>query len=382
MHYTDSQLQQAAHNMATVNRICYWTFVFLFFKSSSADNRKSVKSFVWDERGYLIYCPCMGRFGNQAEHFLGAFGFSKAINRTLILPPWRTYKNIPFDDWFKVKPLSTYHAVILAEDFLTFLAPNYWPPGNRTGWCYLLPSDLSGDCRMKEGNPFGPFWDGLGIDFNTNKVVSISYTQPDKWKEMYPPRKYPVIAMRGAPASFPVEQKYAVLQNYLFWSESIERQANQYIEDNFEGKEFVGIHLRNGVDWINACAHLDKHLLKSYMASPQCLGYEKDASVTKKMCLPPVEEILRLTKNIVVQTRVKIVFVATDKDPMIDKLQRHLKAQKVQIFHYDPWLPQLDIAILEKSTHFIGNCVSSFSSFVTRSRLRDGKPTSFWGYTS
>lgn len=120
----------------------------------------------------------------------------------------------------------------------------------------------------------------------------------------------------------------------------------------------------------------------------------------------------RLVKNAVLKTKAKHIYVATDKNPMKEDLENHLKSLKVfwkhwwiyfpfnsnwclfkwcfdyvsilfqvKVHHLDPWLPQIDLAILGKSELFIGNCISSFTSFVSRQRLVQNKPTEFWGFS-
>ena len=46
-----------------------------------------------------------------------------------------------------------------------------------------------GECKKSfslAGNPFGPFWDGLGVDFDDYVIYNIGYDSYEKnsWKSM------------------------------------------------------------------------------------------------------------------------------------------------------------------------------------------------------
>lgn len=60
-----------------------------------------------------------------------------------------------------------------------------------------------------------------------------------------------VLAFTGAPASFPVQLENRDLHRYLVWSKSIQDQAKNFIRTVLPKGSFVGIHLRNGVDWVS-----------------------------------------------------------------------------------------------------------------------------------
>ena len=110
--------------------------------------------------------------------------------------------------------------------------------------------------------------------------------------------EYPVIALKGAPARFPVLRQDRSNEKYMIWSDAITEQVESYLNKTFRNEKFVGIDLRNGIDWSNAC-DLTKDGMSEFMASTQCLE-STNMQVTRQLCFPDRSVILNDLHDILV----------------------------------------------------------------------------------
>jgi len=270
------------------------------------------------------------------------------------------------------------------KQFMNEFSQRVWPPGMRTAFCYSFRDGKS--CAMKDGNPFGPFWDHFHVDFNShvehNNLFWNSWYEEAaiEWNKRFPRQKYPVMAFHGAPGTFPSLQRNQYLQKYVHFSDHISQKAEDFINNVIKGR-YVAIHLRNGFDMTRVCRDITQDKFESLFSSAQCTGYDRKRALTEEMCHPSEEEIVRKVRKHLKRIDASILFIATDNDPMIELFQHEL-GEKVRIH---TWKEQhdvddtiIDLALLSRADFFIGNCVSSFTAFVRRQRESRNRPFDFF----
>lgn len=347
-------------------------------------------------QGFILYCPCMGRFGNQAEQLLGSLYFAKLLNRTLVLPPFIYYglsqipTLIPFEDIIQVEPLQTYHEVLLLKDFMEQYAPTIWPSGKRRFYCYSNRDSGGNSCDALKGQPFNTFWTNFNISEDDSvfyKPLITNARDANSWRTNYPVSSHPVLVFVGAPSPFPTDKESIPIQKYINLSPNIQREAFRFREKmKFSHKPYISMHIRHGLDWRRACELLrSTEGLSQLFSSNQCTGYDEDANLhgTKiqyDTCLPSFETItsklddtLRDLKTSNQTIDISVVHIATDVDDA--KLWKKLRDTFSQLeFVRNPTAADdiigtmIDIYLMAHADIFIGNCISSFSAFPARIR--------------
>ncbi|XP_071964658.1 GDP-fucose protein O-fucosyltransferase 1-like isoform X2 [Antedon mediterranea] len=353
----------------------------------------------WDPKGYVMYCPCMGRFGSQVDQFLGACHFAKTIGRVLVIPKFIEYQHekghdVPniyksFDDYFNLDKVKEYYPdVILMDEFMDAFGDKEWSEGKRLAYCSEKAAEFNEGACPRKGNPFSEFWDHFDIKFDGSKEWSgdfhfnVEYDQwRQNWEEDYKPKDHPVLAFMSAPAISPLTEVAGKLQEYLEWQPTIVEKCDKIIEENLI-RPYIGIHLRNGADWVRTCQLAEEGEYQQLMSSRQCTGVTHDDTIKidHKMCIQSEEQVIKDLAHVVRKEQPKSIFVATDHESMVEELQEAFP--EIKIFHLDPEKPEHDMYILGQSDHFVGNCVSAFSHYVRRERDVFSKPNTYFGWKS
>lgn len=340
----------------------------------------------------------MGRFGNQAEQLLGSLLFAKSVNRTLVLPPFIHYKGvkppelIPFDRVLKVEPILKYHRVVTLDTFMSGYARESWSNDSRVFYCYgpRASSIEKKHCDGLRGEPFATFWKPIHITQSKSFFYKPLRPLPEyasEWQTRFPVSEQPVITFVSAPSSFPTHQDSVAIQRYIELSEEVREVALKFKRESniSESTKYLSIHLRHGPDWKKACRHLlEDGETTQLFSSDQCTGHYRSQGLALptlkyETCLPSVEHIVSKLKSVLERfessgDRISIVHVATDYDDsqLWDRLMSELP--NVKFFKQDheletPMSSFIDLYLMTRANGFIGNCISSFSAFVTRLRL-------------
>jgi peptide-O-fucosyltransferase len=321
----------------------------------------------------------MGRFGNQVDQLLGAMAVARASGRTLVLPSFIEYQGtqtqfVPFEKYFSVAAVRELVPAVTMEEFMTdpALAASLWPAAQRRIYCPRDRAELG--CRMPSGNPQKTFWDHYGITFVGS--VAGGATMESLAREL-PAEQHSVVALADSPGSYPVAAENRDLQRYLRWGDEIRTQGEAFLAEHI-ARPFLGVHLRNGSDWHQACRRAIG--LHEFMASPQC-GLADGAAVpmpaiTQAICLPGPDDVVRAIR--LAQQRfgpIRTVFVGIDADDYRPQLEAALGDVRV----VRGAAPQLDLYVFAQADLFIGNCISSFTAFAVRERRVNGRRSMFFG---
>ena len=211
----------------------------------------------------------------------------------------------------------------------------------------------------------------------------------------------------GAPSSFPTNIEATKLQKYINFSERVTRNGLRYRESRGFGRTpYLAVHLRHGSDWVwrmsltfsnlninyfkvKACDLLKENPdLHQLFSSIQC-SPDKVNALPFELCFPTTNTIIEQMEQIVKESqntanKIETIYIATDNnnETLWQTIHERLKGVTIIAPTITIWQsgekseakpPNVitDLYLLSYGNHFIGNCISSFSAFVSRFRIHN-----------
>lgn len=353
---------------------------------------QSLGTFNCSSSGYVVYCPSMGRFGNQLDHLLGALGFANRQQRTLVLPPFIRYRRtaensgvefVAFDEVFDMAVLSNHASVITLRNFTTVMK-QCWH--HRALYC--VSNGAKAPCRISAASPSREFWDSIDVKFNESFMYSaVLGTNTTQWLLDFPVDTHPVLTFDTPPFDYPVGAKDGWWHKFFVWARARRHQFEAYLRrESVTEFGYVAGHLRAEADWIVTCVSMASAGATELMSSPQC-GYTFDTStlIPTSVCLPDMESVAKRLVGEARAAKVQFIFVGTDCEPCWYQLRTFINHIDGDIRLLDNTFGEplsTDLQLFTRAAKFVGNCLSSFSAAAARARNAEGMPvetTGWWG---
>ena len=259
------------------------------------------------------------------------------------------------------------------------------------------------------GQPSTDYW----------KFLNLNLTQPQRFiPGALGSLPSPVAAcINGLGARYPMAAQDIPIQKHVQFTSTIRAMVHKFARSSLAAfasdtnYTYLGVHARLGSDWENACrvsSDANQLLPSSFMSAYQC---SKTGDKLKfSTCFPSIAYIVDATALAIKETHITNIFLTFDDasraSPLIAALrltlgssvrlstshdlldfviQQQQKDQSNCMYGADTefvWkTPHFfyDLAMLQYSHLFIGNCFSSFSAFVSRHLRAESRRAVFVG---
>ena len=179
-----------------------------------------------------MFCPNMGRYGNQLDQYVSMIHLSTSIDRQFILGPLIFYEGlsielIPFASVFNISELRQQYAVVEMSQVDTSKLTTISCPRlamEHGGVSCLNCGNSQVGCRL-EGNPNEPYWSRLGFNFESSfdvtRHVAVNTIDKAAWRGIDND-----IVLMSSFMRFPSTDVVNQVHRYLHFTDDIKRQVD------------------------------------------------------------------------------------------------------------------------------------------------------------